>query len=265
MALIITLVLIAATVTAILLEPKEKAEEKNETEVTTSSVISHPEVTGTDHGEDIKVYYEFTRAEDIYNNNDAVLIASTVYYPIIGCDNVEVEAAINNDIYKFAETEVKIEDFEKDLADEKYLFGQSSPEGFIQFEFVLNCEAIYAKNSYVSLIFREMRTVGITEPSEKLICLNYDLRTGERISLSRILGSDDAFANNYLFKVFDGVIKARPTSFYNDAEDTLKDVININDFYLDEIGLTLFFNPEIISPRVYGVITYTIPYSDLGF
>lgn len=270
MVIIISITLIAVTVVAVFMMPSDSASAPNTTETTVGIVtgepeIIHPEVTGTNHGDHVTVNYTFDSLSDTYVNNDTILISSTVYFPIISYDDFEIQTAVSEDLMRFAEGEVQINEFEKGDAYDKYLYGLTSPEGFIPFEFVLSCESVYTKGSYLSVVFREVHTVGLNNPSERLICINYDMRTGNRISLSLVLSSDDSYAVDYVCDVFCSVINARPNAFYNDALDNLRNVVDIYNFYLCEDGVTLYFNPDVISHSINGVIEYTVPNDDIGF
>ncbi len=257
-AAILLITIIAAVITS--------ADNNGNQKVTTKPPeLSFPDVSDVPVREDIMVTYSELTSEDTYEKNGIEYIYSFISYPHIEGGNTDATAKINNAIAQFAFDRVMIEDYEKTNAEEAYNRAESDAMGFIEFEFLTRTESVYVKNGYLSIMFKRVRTVSISEPSETVTTLCFDLLNGDEVDISVFMNVESGVAEQFVYDVFAQHIKINPNQYYNDALETLSDIIDLNAFYLTENGVVLYFNPEIITPSVMGIRNFTVPYEKIGY
>jgi hypothetical protein len=115
------------------------------------------------------------------------------------------------------------------------------------------------------VLFTLTKTVSISEPSVENITLLYDLVTGQRADLSSLLGIGKTDAVSYVKTIISQDIAINHEMYYVNALDDLEYVIDLSDVYLTDEGAVIFFNAEILTPSVYGVRTFLIPYDKIGY
>ncbi len=227
--------------------------------------LTFPAVSDVPQRDEITVTNTERTLEDEYTKDGIEYIYSFISYPFIEGGNSDATDKINNAIREFALERVTIKSFEKTNAEDAYNRAQSDAMGFIQFEFITSTESVYVKNGYVSIVFRRVRTVGINEPSENITAMCFDLLSGDEVNISAFMNTDSATAESFVFDVFAQHIRINPSLYYNDALDTLSDIIDLKSFYLTDDGVTLYINPDIITPSVMGVRYFTVPYDKIGY
>lgn len=122
--------------------------------------------------------------------------------------------------------------------------------------------------SVLSLYGENTSWVGGAHPSKNCISSNYDLVTGDVLTLGSILTHEDALetlCDLLIEEVAD--IKAEKYLF-TDYEDIIHNRFSQNEsynetWYFSNEGLSFYFSPYEIAPYSSGVITITIPYEKL--
>lgn len=226
--------------------------------------ISFPEISNQPDRPDITVTYETNSYSDKYENNGVELINSNIVFPILNGGNEEATSKINAEIQAFALDTVRIKSYEKALSEDDYRIAIRDEMPFLPFDYNTLCESVFVKDGYVSVMFRKVKTLGMNEPDETIYSFCYDLASGERVDYSDFIGTDEPFAKDYIKSIISQHINNNPNHYYADALSTLSEAIDLNSFYLTITGVTLYFNPEIITPSVFGVSTFIIPYDKLG-
>lgn len=122
--------------------------------------------------------------------------------------------------------------------------------------------------SVLSLYGENTSWVGSSHPSKNCTSSNYDLMTGDVLTLGSILTHEDALnslcdllieevteikAEKYLFEDYSEIIENRfaQNESYNEG------------WFFSSTGLSFYFSPYEIAPYSSGVITVTIPYDKL--
>ncbi len=227
--------------------------------------LTYPPVPPAANREDIQVTHTVKTLEDIYETDQIEYIYSITTYPEIECKYTETTDKINNAIYNFAYENVTIKDYEKTNSEEALIRAENNGMSFLGFEFTTRVESVYSKNGYLSIMFRTVKIEGFNDPSEYIYTMCFDLLTGDQVDLSAFLNLDRQASERYILDIFTQHIKINPDLYYSDALDSLKDCIDLNNFYLKETGIILYFDPESITPGVFRVCELTVPYNKAGY
>lgn len=226
--------------------------------------IAFPDVSDQPDRPEINVSIQTDSKSEKYEKDGIELINSNITFPILSGGSEEATEKINSDIIAYVTECVKIKSYEKTLSEDDYKIAQRDGMPFIPFDYNTLCQSVFIKDGYISILFRRIETVGMTEPEETVYSLCYDLSSGERVDYSDYIGTDEHFARDYIKSIISQHINNNPNHYYADALDTLSEAIDLNSFYLTSRGVTLYFNPEIITPSVFGVCSFTVPYDKLG-
>lgn len=104
--------------------------------------------------------------------------------------------------------------------------------------------------------------------SKSCIAANYDMMTGDVLTLGSIMHAD-ASKEDFIKLILDKLIEiAEDRYLYEDYETGVRNRLEgdenlYEDFYFTTTGLDFFFSPYEIAPYSSGVITVEIPYSEL--
>lgn len=262
--LIVIVLAFSITVIAIIASLIVDSKDDSKGEVTTTPELTFPPISDVPQRDDIKISYTEQTTDDTYEKDGIEYIFSSVMFPVIDGGYTDSTEKINDAISAFVTERVTIKSFEKNNAEEAYKRAQDDAIGFIEFEFITRAESVYVKNGYISIMFRRVRTVGISEPKEDITTLCFDLLTGNEVDISAFLNVTENEARSFVLDVFTQHIRINPKLYYNDALETLPDIIDLRSFYLTENGLMLYFNPDIITPSVMGIRDFTVPYDKIG-
>lgn len=98
------------------------------------------------------------------------------------------------------------------------------------------------------------------------LSVNYDLSTGEEISLKTIL-LEDYSADTLCEMIIEGLASYDKDSFFSDYKLIIDDMFSTNTpvdtWFFTDTGLTFFFNPYEIAPQSLGTVYSEIPYETL--
>lgn len=258
----ISVLFVLLTVLAVILTlPDNPSSSDSETQTVSFPSVSLPD----DMFVDIKCEHTFDGYTDSYYEGSEELIYSFASYPVLSGDNIEFVDIINNSIYQFVLNKSSIKEHEKILAQEKYERAQTSAEGFIQFEFLLKTESIIVKEKFISILFSYTRTVSLSEPSYEYFSLTFDLLSGQIADLSDVIAMSEESTIEYVTTIISQDIAINSNIYYPNATNELEWCVDLNCFYFSDRGLILFFNPEILTPSVYGIRSFLIPYDKIGY
>lgn len=263
--LLIAFLFIFVTVIAIVLTVPKK-DNNHESSEETNQTVSFPEISLPDDiFNDFICDHQLNDFEDSYFENDEELIYSYASYPVISSENSENTDIINNSIYEFVVSKSSVKEHEIILAIEKFERASMNAEGFIQFEFILKTESVIVKEKFISILFSYSRTVSLSEPTYEYFSLCFDLTSGEEADFSDIIAKNAEESSDYIASIISQDILINPNIYYTNAKDDLKYCIDLNSFYLSDNGAVIYFNPETLTPGVYGIRTFLVPYEKIGY
>lgn len=110
--------------------------------------------------------------------------------------------------------------------------------------------------------------VGGAHPNRSCTSANYDLTTGDVLTLGSILTHEDSLATLCQLLIDEATEIKAEKYLYTDYEDTIRNRFAQNEsynesWYFSNEGLCFYFSPYEIAPYFAGIITLTIPYENL--
>ncbi len=109
---------------------------------------------------------------------------------------------------------------------------------------------------------------GSAHPESVCVAANYDLLTGDVLTLASILAPEIS-SDNFCRLALDALAEIADEMYlYDDYEDTVRhrfsqDPSTDEAWFFTETGISFFFSPYDIAPYASGIITVEIPYSEL--
>lgn len=122
--------------------------------------------------------------------------------------------------------------------------------------------------SVLSLFGENTSWVGGSHPSRSCVSANYDLMTGDVLTLGSILTHEDTL-DTLCSLLIEEVAEIKAEKYlFEDYSDTIENRFAQNESYneswfFSNTGLSFYFSPYEIAPYSSGVITVTIPYEKL--
>ena len=110
--------------------------------------------------------------------------------------------------------------------------------------------------------------VGGAHPNHSCTSANYDLTTGDVLTLGSILTHEDSLSNLCQLLIDEATEIKAEKYLYTDYEDTIRNRFAQNEsynesWYFSNEGLCFYFSPYEIAPYSAGIITLTVPYENL--
>ncbi len=134
------------------------------------------------------------------------------------------------------------------------------------------CNVLYTPGridlAVLSLYGNNTSWVGGAHPSHNCTSANYDLITGDVLTLGSILTNQDAL-DSLCDLLIEQVAEIKAEKYlYSDYEETIRGRFSKNEsyneaWYFSNEGLSFYFSPYEIAPYASGIITVTIPYEKL--
>ncbi len=207
-----------------------------------------------------EVTWEPSAISDSYQIDGETVFFASINQPVFAGLDSTVCDTINSALEDYCRTFIKITSDDRLLAEEAY---QESLFGFEPYE-RSGDYTVFVRDNMISVLFNLFHENGGADTASEKKSLTFDMTTGKAVSFADYIGKDEAFGRNYLLTVVGQMIGNTPDKFYTDALDILTATLNLNDFYLTESALVLFFNPDVLAPSAHGLVTLEIPYSQLG-
>lgn len=133
-----------------------------------------------------------------------------------------------------------------------------------------SCTSLYdvtrIDNNVVSLHGSYSAYTAAAHPTHITQCANYDLITGDYLTLDEILQENAQIQQIYPLLIAQLNTIAQNTSLYPDYADIVSDILGYDDFdnwYFTADGLCFCFSPYEIAPYASGIVEAIIPYGQL--
>lgn len=228
--------------------------------------ISFPDVPAVpDNGVEYILDYTLDHIVDSYSEGETEFVNSTASFPVFSGGEKEATDQINSYLMSFISdlSSIKDQDVLNAKDDLNWLQAQELP--FYPYDFTVSTDSILQKNGYLSVKIEYTRSTGLGDPSQKIYTFCFNVKTGEIADLSDFINSDKDFALSFIKTVIEQDIDINPELYYSNAKDILNSELFLDNFYLTDNCAVIYLEPEIITPRVYGIVEIQIPYSKIGY
>jgi Protein of unknown function (DUF3298). len=212
-------------------------------------------------GEAKELTYEMkSLSQTVIAPDDTVLMNITVYYPEI-TDGVSksVMEKLNMEFYSIAKTEydrISVE-YVKPILEEYADMGMIM---YGPYEFSMNFNVTYGKNSIVSLLYDYYVYLGGAHPSTYQHSKTYSIKTGDLLQPQDIMGGTYDEIITQVKQLFIDDVKNYPDDYFDESLEMINSADEVIEYYLNVTGLTFYVNPYEIAPYSSGIRSVTIPF-----
>ncbi len=238
-------------------EDKDSKPEKQEpkAEQPGQELSKAPEVTFTDYSQNIQ-------DED----SGVLLLAVTENCPVISIPENEAAAEKMNMVFEQQHTANQTY-IQEDVKAAKDAYGQLSGEetaNWNGYGYGSSYKVVYASTRILSIEAENYKWQGSAHPNTWTTSYCFDATTGALLYLYDIF-TDKAEAEKIVEKQILDTITKEPykDALMDDYESYVPDVLTENVFYLNDKGLVIICNPDMVTSYAAGTIEVEVPYKDL--
>ncbi|MCI8298892.1 MAG: DUF3298 and DUF4163 domain-containing protein [Lachnospiraceae bacterium] len=237
-------------------EAPPKKQEEAPPEEPGEELSNVPEVTFTDYSQNIQ-------DED----SGALLLAVTENCPVISIPENKEAAEKMNMVFEQQHTanETYIqEDAEEARNAYRQLSEEEAANNWSGYGYGCSYKAVYASTRILSIVAENYKWQGNAHPNTWTTSYCFDATTGALLYLSDIF-TDKAEAEEIVEKHITDTITKDPykDALLEDYESYLADVLTENVFYLNDKGLVVICNPDMVTSYAAGTIEVEVPYDAL--
>ena len=237
-------------------EDKQKTEmetpEKQEENVVEGKV---PEVTYADYSQDM------TEEE-----SGTLLLKVKENYPQVKLEGNEAAEEMINRVFEqqHAKNEIKIE---SDLGTAEDDFSGLEEEELEQWNgycYSYLYEEMYNSSKILSMKASQQEELGTEQPFWDVVAYTFYVPEGKLLTLSDVF-SDEKAARTIVEQYIQEKVTSEEYEKYllDDYESYISDILTEDDFYLNEEGLVVICNVNLLTEQEAGVIEITVPYEAL--
>ncbi len=236
-------------------DKKDQASSEEEMEEQGKELTKVPEVTFTDYSQDIQD-----------PDTGALLLAVTENCPVISIpENEAVAERMNMVFQELHENNQAI--IQEDIVDAKDAYQALSEEELASWSgygYGLSYKVVYASTRILSIEAESYEWQGSASPNTWSSSYCFDVTNGTLLYLADIF-TDKAKAGKIVEKHILDTITKEPykDALMEDYESYVSDILTEDVFYLNEKGLVVICNPNMVTIGAAGVIEIEIPYKEL--
>lgn len=236
-------------------DKKDQASSEQEMEEQGKELTKVPEVTFTDYSQDIQD-----------PDTGALLLAVTENCPVISIPENEAVAEMMNMVFQeLHENNQAI--IQEDIVDAKDAYQALSEEELASWSgygYGLSYKVMYASTRILSIEAESYEWQGSASPNTWSSSYCFDVTNGTLLYLADIF-TDKAEAGKIVEKHILDTITKEPykDALMEDYESYVSDILTEDVFYLNEKGLVVICNPNMVTIGAAGVIEIEIPYKEL--
>lgn len=214
-----------------------------------------PEVTFTDYSQDIQD-----------PDTGALLLAVTENCPVISIPENEAVAERMNMVFQelHAKNEANIQEDLEDAKDAYQALSEEESSSWSGYGYGLSYKVVYASTRILSIEAESYEWQGSASPNTWSSTYCFDVTNGTLLYLADIF-TDKAAAGKIVEKHILDTITKEPykDALMEDYESYVSDILTEDVFYLNEKGLVVICNPNMVTIGAAGVIEIEIPYKEL--
>ena len=238
-------------------EPEEAqpSDEKESSETLGQALSQTPEVTFVDYSQDIKD-----------EKTGALLLNVTENCPVISIPENELAAEKMNMVFEqqHVTNQAYIEEDTETARTAYQALSKEEAAGWGGYGYGVSYKVVYASPKILSIEAESYKWQGNAHPNIWTSTYCFDAATGTLLYLSDVF-SDKAEAGRIVEKAILDTITKEPykDALMPDYESYVPDVLTENVFYLNEKGLVVICNPDMVTVYAAGVIEVEVPYEEL--
>lgn len=214
-----------------------------------------PKVTFTDYSQDIQD-----------PDTGALLLAVTENCPVISIPENETVAERMNMVFQelHANNEANIQEDLEDAKDAYQALSEEESSSWSGYGYGLSYKVVYASTRILSIEAESYEWQGSASPNTWSSTYCFDVTNGTLLYLADIF-TDKAAAGKIVEKHILDTITKEPykDALMEDYESYVSDILTEDVFYLNEKGLVVICNPNMVTIGAAGVIEIEIPYKEL--
>lgn len=214
-----------------------------------------PKVTFTDYSQDIQD-----------PDTGALLLAVTENCPVISIPENETVAERMNMVFQelHANNEANIQEDLEDAKDAYQALSEEESSSWSGYGYGLSYKVVYASTRILSIEAESYEWQGSARPNTWSSTYCFDVTNGTLLYLADIF-TDKAAAGKIVEKHILDTITKEPykDALMEDYESYVSDILTEDVFYLNEKGLVVICNPNMVTIGAAGVIEIEIPYKEL--
>ncbi len=201
-------------------------------------------------------------AEERKDDDGTVLLSLTGNYPIVSVKgNTDAERKINQFIEELVASTDKQADEDEALAkDDRAMWIENMGE-FNGYGLGSEFTTERADSQVVSFRQDIYEFTGGAHPNSGALGFNFSTQTGNLLTLKDVV-SDEAAAKAFIADTILAQSKDKQYEgmFFDDYEESVKDVFSDSAWYFSEDGFTVICNEYVLGPHASGIIEFVIPY-----
>ena len=141
----------------------------------------------------------------------------------------------------------------------------SDPDYWYGYARERSCDVLCNNGSVLSLRFNDYYDYGGAHPSTIYSTKNYDVSTGNELTLANIVENIDTFMVYAIESVTEQIASREDLAngLFSDYQQYISSFVADGYWYFGETGLVFICNTTTIAPYAAGVMEFTIPYTEL--
>jgi hypothetical protein len=211
---------------------------------------------------------ELYRENTIKADDGTVLVEYEAALPLVSGGSVDAITTINafykqemDDFIFYAENELK------DTAQLNYDSSKADGGSFLPCSAAENYTIQYSKNNILS-ISRDLNFYfGSTNVDANVKADTFDMQTGNRIVLGNVFKTGEDTFKPVLAQAVSGQIEKLggvDAGYYDDYSQRASEYFMMENFYLTDTGVVIFYPSITVAPAMLGVCRFEIPYGELS-
>ncbi|MFA9378809.1 MAG: DUF3298 domain-containing protein [Lachnotalea sp.] len=245
-----------------------EAQENTETQLDTTQQDANEGISEEveDSNPDVSITFE-DKSQEKKDVNNTLLLTVTGNSPTVTIAGNVVASDKINAYYINAQKQEEdlIQEYIKDAQD-----NIAMPDTDLQYWNGYGLGNEYTKravtDSIISIVQDGYEDMGGAHPNAYRNAQNFDIQTGELLTLKDILTNVDqgtTLINDYLLKLMKE--SEQSSGLFDNYEDSIGDVLTDTSWYLSDEGLVVICSEGIVSPHAVGIQEFVIPYKDCTF
>lgn len=222
---------------------------------------THAQTQTGDASEPKKVTVQLSNIGEMIEDDGVPLLNFVLYTAAVSVEGDQAASEkINSAISAYNDLFAAGKDTDVEMAREGYaLF--ADPESWYGYARERSCDVLCNNGAVLSLRFNDYYNYGGAHPNTIYSTKNYDISTGNELTLANIVENVDTFMVYAIEAVTEQA--AQMEGLFSDYQQYISSFVTDGYWYFGKTGLVFICNTTTIAPYVAGVMEFTIPYTEL--